>query len=56
MTSPACNHDKRASKSSNSSSSHVSMTTSTANENFIETKFFCWMRVFRFASLLCRAE
>ncbi|KAI8125240.1 hypothetical protein CVS40_4414 [Lucilia cuprina] len=45
MASPACNHAKRVSKSSNSSSSHVSMTTSTADENFIETKLFSWMRL-----------
>lgn len=56
MASPAGNHAKRVSKLSNSSSSYVSMTTSTADENFIETKLFSWMRLFRFASLLCRAE
>ncbi|EDW77263.1 uncharacterized protein Dwil_GK18179 [Drosophila willistoni] len=47
-------HQKRSSKSSNSS--RVSMTTSTAEENLIESKLFSWMRLFRFASLLCRAE
>ncbi|XP_019848488.1 uncharacterized protein LOC114804499 [Zeugodacus cucurbitae] len=54
MGSPAVKQHKRASKSS--SSSRVSMTTSEAEENFVESKLFSWMRLFRFASLLCRAE
>lgn len=54
MSSPRIMQQKRSSKSSNSS--RVSMTTSTAEENLIESKLFSWMRLFRFASLLCRAE
>ncbi|XP_037957679.1 uncharacterized protein LOC119687440 [Teleopsis dalmanni] len=51
MGSPAIKQHKRSSKSSN-----ISMSTSEVNENFVESKFFSWMRLFRFASLLCRAE
>ncbi|KAH8234046.1 uncharacterized protein [Drosophila suzukii] len=54
MSSPRIMQQKRSSKSSNSS--RVSMTTSTAEENLLESKLFSWMRLFRFASLLCRAE
>ncbi|EDW63802.2 uncharacterized protein [Drosophila virilis] len=54
MSSPRIMQQKRSSKSSNTS--RVSMTTSTAEENLIESKLFSWMRLFRFASLLCRAE
>ncbi|KAH8241808.1 uncharacterized protein [Drosophila bipectinata] len=54
MSSPRIVQQKRTSKSSNSS--RVSMTTSTAEENLLESKLFSWMRLFRFASLLCRAE
>ncbi|XP_073821108.1 uncharacterized protein [Musca autumnalis] len=56
MASPALKQGNRVSQSSNSSTSRVSMTTSQADENFVESKLFSWMRLFRFASLLCRAE
>ncbi|TDG46992.1 hypothetical protein AWZ03_006573 [Drosophila navojoa] len=54
LSSPRIMQQKRTSKSSNMS--RVSMTTSTAEENLIESKLFSWLRLFRFASLLCRAE
>ncbi|XP_005177586.1 uncharacterized protein LOC131805519 [Musca domestica] len=56
MASPTLKQGNRVSQSSNSSTSRVSMTTSQADENFVESKLFSWMRLFRFASLLCRAE
>ncbi|XP_075154124.1 uncharacterized protein LOC142227442 isoform X2 [Haematobia irritans] len=56
MASPALKQGNRCSQLSNSSTSKVSMTTSQADENFVESKIFSWMRLFRFASLLCRAE
>uniref|UniRef100_A0A1B0AUS4 Uncharacterized protein n=2 Tax=Nemorhina TaxID=44051 RepID=A0A1B0AUS4_9MUSC len=56
MGSPAFKPVKEAIKSSDSSLSRVSMTTSTIDDNFVESKLFSWMRLFRFASLLCRAE
>ncbi|XP_067622706.1 uncharacterized protein [Eurosta solidaginis] len=54
MGSPAVKQHKRPSKSSNTSG--VSMTTCQVEESFVESKLFSWMRLFRFASLLCRVE